>query len=149
MYPLDLISRLLLGGIFLPIIIMIFKDKTCGFSTKMLKKPVCPKYRFDIYDIYCILLTLWSVQIRKIYHSFYNLFRFQVTKEKEFADMEEEKVSAFAKAVLLKQRECEEDLEKAEPALLAAREALNTLNKVNFISNNFVTSSSRHHSCYQ
>lgn len=29
-----------------------------------------------------------------------------------------------------KQKSCEEDLAKAEPALLAAQEALNTLNKV-------------------
>jgi len=29
-----------------------------------------------------------------------------------------------------KQKACEDDLEKAEPALVAAQEALNTLNKV-------------------
>ena len=29
-----------------------------------------------------------------------------------------------------KQKDCEEDLKKAEPALVAAQQALNTLNKV-------------------
>ena len=33
------------------------------------------------------------------------------------------------KEVSAKQRDCEEDLKKAEPALAAAQQALNTLNK--------------------
>lgn len=55
----------------------------------------------------------------------------KVSKEKEFADNEEKKVAVIAKDVSEKQRSCEEDLAKAEPALLAAQEALNTLNKNN------------------
>jgi dynein heavy chain len=55
----------------------------------------------------------------------------KVSKEKEIADAEELKVAAINKEVSEKQRSCEEDLAKAEPALKAAEEALNTLNKNN------------------
>ncbi|CAH1732929.1 unnamed protein product [Aphis gossypii] len=55
----------------------------------------------------------------------------KVSKEKAFADDEEKKVGSIAEEVKKKQRDCEEDLVKAEPALLAAQEALNTLNKSN------------------
>lgn len=47
------------------------------------------------------------------------------------ADEEEEKVAVIAEEVSKKQKECEEDLIKAEPALVAAQDALNTLNKAN------------------
>ncbi|TSL75253.1 Dynein heavy chain 17, axonemal [Bagarius yarrelli] len=53
----------------------------------------------------------------------------KVAKEKAIADEEDLKVQAIAKSVGEKQKSCEEDLAKAEPALLAAQEALNTLNK--------------------
>lgn len=56
----------------------------------------------------------------------------KVAKEKKVADEEEQKVALIAKEVTRKQRDCEEDLAKAEPALIAAQEALNTLNKVRF-----------------
>ena len=52
-------------------------------------------------------------------------------KEKEIADAEEMKVAKINEEVSKKQQDCERDLAKAEPALLAAKEALNTLNKVN------------------
>ncbi|XP_075314376.1 dynein axonemal heavy chain 9 [Odontesthes bonariensis] len=55
----------------------------------------------------------------------------KVSKEKAVADKEEQKVAAIAVVVSGKQRDCEEDLAKAEPALLAAQDALNTLNKNN------------------
>lgn len=51
-------------------------------------------------------------------------------KEKEIADEEEMKVAKINEEVSKKQQDCERDLAKAEPALLAAKEALNTLNKV-------------------
>lgn len=54
----------------------------------------------------------------------------KVSKEKAVADEEEQKVAAIAVVVSGKQKDCEEDLAKAEPALLAAQDALNTLNKV-------------------
>lgn len=54
----------------------------------------------------------------------------KVSKEKAIADEEEQKVAAIAVVVSGKQRDCEEDLAKAEPALIAAQDALNTLNKV-------------------
>lgn len=59
----------------------------------------------------------------------------KVSKEKVVADEEEHKVAAIAVVVSGKQRDCQEDLAKAEPALLAAQEALNTLNKVHFLLN--------------
>ncbi|XP_034563350.1 dynein heavy chain 9, axonemal [Notolabrus celidotus] len=55
----------------------------------------------------------------------------KVSKEKAVADEEEQKVAAIAVVVSGTQRDCEEDLAKAEPALLAAQDALNTLNKNN------------------
>uniref|UniRef100_A0A7M4FBW4 Dynein axonemal heavy chain 11 n=1 Tax=Crocodylus porosus TaxID=8502 RepID=A0A7M4FBW4_CROPO len=55
----------------------------------------------------------------------------KVSQEKAIADAEEQKVAAIQAEVSLKQRECEDDLRKAEPALVAATAALNTLNKVN------------------
>ncbi len=60
----------------------------------------------------------------------------KVAREKAVADEEEQKVACIAVEVTRTQRDCEEDLAKAEPALLAAQEALNTLNKVRF-----------HHTC--
>lgn len=54
----------------------------------------------------------------------------KVSKEKEFADGEEKKVAVIKEEVTKKQISCETDLAKAEPALIAAQEALNTLNKV-------------------
>ncbi|NXL38693.1 DYH17 protein, partial [Glaucidium brasilianum] len=55
----------------------------------------------------------------------------KVRKEKALADEEELKVQAINMNVSEKQRACETDLAKAEPALVAAQEALNTLNKNN------------------
>ncbi|XP_078081541.1 dynein axonemal heavy chain 9 [Mustelus asterias] len=55
----------------------------------------------------------------------------KVSKEKAIADGEEQKVALIAKEVTRTQKDCEEDLAKAEPALLAAQDALNTLNKNN------------------
>ena len=51
-------------------------------------------------------------------------------KEKALADEEEKKVAVIKTSVAKKQALCENDLKKAEPALAAARAALNTLNKV-------------------
>ncbi len=56
----------------------------------------------------------------------------KVSKEKSVADEEEKKVQVITEEVSRKQKDCEEDLAKAEPALKAAQEALNTLNKVRF-----------------
>uniref|UniRef100_A0A8C4L5T0 Dynein axonemal heavy chain 17 n=1 Tax=Equus asinus asinus TaxID=83772 RepID=A0A8C4L5T0_EQUAS len=55
----------------------------------------------------------------------------KVSKEKAIADEEEIKVEVINKNVTEKQKACETDLAKAEPALLAAQEALDTLNKNN------------------
>lgn len=46
---------------------------------------------------------------------------------------EEDKVKLIEEDVALKQRMCADDLEKAEPALVAAKAALDTLNKVNYL----------------
>lgn len=58
----------------------------------------------------------------------------KVSKEKAIADEEEEKVAKITTEVSKKARDCEEDLAKAEPALIAAQQALNTLNKVSQLS---------------
>ncbi|NXJ83957.1 DYH17 protein, partial [Trogon melanurus] len=55
----------------------------------------------------------------------------KVRKEKAIADEEELKVQAINMIVSEKQQACETDLAKAEPALVAAQEALDTLNKNN------------------
>ncbi|CUT99220.1 dynein beta chain ciliary [Echinococcus multilocularis] len=55
----------------------------------------------------------------------------KVVAEKAVADEEEKKVAKIRAEVAVRQRECEVDLAKAEPALVAAQEALNTLNKSN------------------
>ncbi|XP_063095395.1 dynein axonemal heavy chain 11 isoform X2 [Cavia porcellus] len=55
----------------------------------------------------------------------------KVRREKAIADAEEQKVTAIQTEVCQKQKECEADLLKAEPALVAATAALNTLNRVN------------------
>ena len=54
----------------------------------------------------------------------------KVSREKALADEEEQKVAFIMLEVEQKQKDCEEDLAKAEPALTAAQTALNTLNKV-------------------
>ena len=53
----------------------------------------------------------------------------KVSNEKATADEEELKVNEINREVSVKQRDCEADLKKAEPALAAAQQALNTLNK--------------------
>ncbi|ELV10171.1 Dynein heavy chain 11, axonemal [Tupaia chinensis] len=58
----------------------------------------------------------------------------RVSREKAIADAEEQKVAAIQIEVSQKQRECEADLLKAEPALVAATGALNTLNRVKMTS---------------
>lgn len=55
----------------------------------------------------------------------------KVQREKALADEEEMRVGLIADEVSKKQKDCEEDLLKAEPALQAAQDALNTLNKAN------------------
>lgn len=55
----------------------------------------------------------------------------KVRKEKMLADAEEKRVATIAIEVTQKQHDCEQDLVLAEPALVAAQEALNTLNKAN------------------
>ncbi|XP_063777851.1 dynein axonemal heavy chain 11 isoform X2 [Pseudophryne corroboree] len=55
----------------------------------------------------------------------------KVSQEKAIADAEEQKVASIQLEVSAKQKECEDDLQKAEPALVAATAALNTLTKVN------------------
>lgn len=54
----------------------------------------------------------------------------KVSKEKAIAAEEERKVMEKEEEVSAQRKICEEDLKAAEPALIAAAEALNTLNKV-------------------
>jgi dynein heavy chain len=55
----------------------------------------------------------------------------KVSREKVIADEEKLKVNRINIEVARKQKDCEADLKKAEPALVAAQQALNTLNKAN------------------
>lgn len=55
----------------------------------------------------------------------------KVAREQAIASEEEGKVKVIEEDVSVKQKVCEADLVKAEPALIAAQEALNTLNKNN------------------
>ena len=57
----------------------------------------------------------------------------QVSREKALASEEEKKVQVINADVAKKQRACQEDLAKAEPALIAAKNALGTLNKASEI----------------
>ncbi|XP_054720541.1 dynein axonemal heavy chain 11-like [Uloborus diversus] len=54
-----------------------------------------------------------------------------VSRERNVAAAEEAKVTRIHEEVSKRQKDCEEDLAAAEPALIAAQEALNTLNKSN------------------
>ena len=58
----------------------------------------------------------------------------KVSKEKAIADEEERKVQVITVDVSQKAKSCQEDLAKAEPALAAAKEALDILNKVRIIT---------------
>ncbi|XP_073817376.1 dynein beta chain, ciliary-like [Musca autumnalis] len=55
----------------------------------------------------------------------------KVSKERAFASKEEKNVRQIEEDVTAKAKLCEEDFRKAQPALIAAQEALNTLNKNN------------------
>ncbi|CAH1116455.1 unnamed protein product [Phaedon cochleariae] len=55
----------------------------------------------------------------------------KVAKEQEIASEEEAKVKVIEEDVTIKAKTCQDDLMKAEPALIAAQAALNTLNKNN------------------
>ncbi|KQS12829.1 uncharacterized protein Dere_GG27087, partial [Drosophila erecta] len=55
----------------------------------------------------------------------------KVSKERAFASKEEKNVRQIEEDVTAKAKLCEEDFLKAQPALIAAQEALNTLNKNN------------------
>ncbi|XP_069077648.1 dynein axonemal heavy chain 11-like [Pleurodeles waltl] len=55
----------------------------------------------------------------------------KLNQEKSVADAEEQRVAAIQEEVTKQQQESESDLAKAEPALMAANAALNTLNRLN------------------
>ncbi|KAM3605484.1 uncharacterized protein V6R79_026173 [Siganus canaliculatus] len=55
----------------------------------------------------------------------------KLNQERSVADAEEQKVAAIQVEVTKQQKETEDDLAKAEPALQAANAALNTLNRLN------------------
>ncbi|KAI4493969.1 hypothetical protein M0802_009345 [Mischocyttarus mexicanus] len=87
-----------------------------GLKEKLAEQEVELQQKNDAADA---LITIVGVETEK------------VQKEKALADEEEFKVAVIAEEVAKKQKDCEADLMKAEPALLAAQEALNTLNKAN------------------
>lgn len=85
-------------------------------------------------DKYIFKIYIFIVEKITYKHFFLSLsklsFRPQVSKENEIANEEKRKVAIIEAEVAKRRKECEEDLVKAEPALVAAKEALNTLNKV-------------------
>lgn len=79
------------------------------------------------------------LSIKSLYHYIIiiqiskNLYQIMTHLHLCSAAEEEDKVKLIEEDVALKQRLCAEDLEKAEPALIAAQAALDTLNKVNYV----------------
>jgi len=73
-------------------------------------------------DVICVMLKSAMCLLMK------------VSREKALASEEEKKVQVINADVAKKQKACQEDLAKAEPALIAAKNALGTLNKVLLIS---------------
>ena len=63
----------------------------------------------------------------------------KVSKEKAIAAEEEQKVKVINDDVSKKQKVCEIELAKAEPALIAAKAALDTLNKASPPSLNYLS----------
>ncbi|KAM9310019.1 dynein axonemal heavy chain 11 [Pholidichthys leucotaenia] len=55
----------------------------------------------------------------------------RISSKKEAVDVEAQKVTLMQAEIAVKQKDCENDLAKAEPSLTAATAALDTLNKVN------------------
>ena len=55
----------------------------------------------------------------------------KVTEQRESAAIEEKEVAEKKERVAERQAECDRDLQKALPALQAAEDALNTLNRIN------------------
>ncbi|XP_069552287.1 dynein axonemal heavy chain 11 [Brachyistius frenatus] len=55
----------------------------------------------------------------------------RVSNKREAADIEAQKVAAIQAEIAVKQKDCKNDLAKAEPSLTAATAALDTLNKMN------------------
>lgn len=64
--------------------------------------------------MYCYYNSAW---IHTLYHIQVGVEQEKVGKEKEIADAEEKKVAKINEDVTKKQRDCEQDLAKAEPAL--------------------------------
>lgn len=61
----------------------------------------------------------------------------KVSKEKQIASEEEQKVKVINEDVSKKQKICEIELAKAEPALIAAKAALDTLNRASHRRTNY------------
>ena len=64
--------------------------------------------------MYCYYNSVW---IHTLYLTQVGVEQEKVGKEKEIADAEEKKVAKINEDVTKKQRDCEQDLAKAEPAL--------------------------------
>lgn len=71
-----------------------------------------------------------NIHFKKIESLLYGVYKIIFFYYNSVAE-EERKVRIIEEDVSIKTKLCEEDLRKAEPALIAAQEALNTLNKNN------------------
>lgn len=88
----------------------------CRFTSHFHFFQVALKEKNDAADA---VLKVLSVENEKVAH------------EQSIASEEEARVKIIEEDVAVKAKICAEDLKKAEPALIAAQEALNTLNKNN------------------
>lgn len=73
-----------------------------------------------------------SIVLRHIFHRYFSqvgIEKEKVNAENEAAKVEADKCAAIAREVMEKQASCERDLSAAEPLLLQAEAALDTLNK--------------------
>lgn len=80
---------------------------------------------------HAVLTTYMSILLEFLfYFQVLGVEKEKVSKERALADEEEKKVAAITVTVSAKQKDCQKDLDNAQPLLEAALKALDTLNKV-------------------
>lgn len=109
------------------------QDRRVRLENGLIKLASCSKEVDALQDV----LKVQEVELKKKNEDADNLIKVvsaeneKVSKERAFATKEEKNVRQIEEDVTAKAKLCEEDFRKAQPALLAAQEALNTLNKNN------------------
>ncbi|KAL9894878.1 dynein beta chain, ciliary [Glossina fuscipes] len=109
------------------------QDRRTRLGNGLIKLASCSKEVDALQDV----LKVQEVELRIKNEDADNLIKVvsteneKVSKERAFATKEEKNVRQIEEDVTAKAKLCEEDFRKAQPALIAAQEALNTLNKNN------------------